>query len=347
MFSKSLMLVFIILVMLTRVYGQEKQYQINALAFYNLENLFDTEDDPFKNDNQFTPTGSYRYSEEIYKKKLHNLAQVISQIAIDKVPEGPAFIGVAEIENDRVLYDLINQSALKNRNYRFVHFDGPDYRSIDCALIYNPKYFRVLKASSLNVPIEEKGKKELTRDVLYVTGILTEDTIHVLVNHWPSRRGGEAATVWKRAQAAKVNRKVVDSLMRINPHTKIVVMGDLNDDPISPSVAKTLGAEGNRNKVFPGGLFNPWLEFYKKGLGTLGYNDRWNLFDQIIISYGFIQQDAPKWRYYQSEIFNRKFMVSQFGRYKGYPHRSFSGNTWIDGYSDHFPTIVYLIQEQE
>ncbi len=346
MFKKRLKIAVILLYCTLQTgFAQKKDFLIQAVAFYNLENLFDTEDDPYKNDDDFTPGGVNGYTEAIYQKKLYNLARVISQLAVAKVPEGPACIGVAEIENDKVLEDLIRQPALKDRNYRYVYFDGPDFRSIDCGLIYNPKYFKVLAASSRTVSIEEKGKKEHTRDVLYVTGVLGNDTTHLLVNHWPSRRGGEAATVWKRAQAALVNKAIVDSLMRVSPYSKIIIMGDLNDDPVSPSVRHTLGAKDERKDVFPGGLFNPWTSFYKKGLGTLAYNDSWNLFDQIIISYGFLQRDMPKWRFYQAEIFKRKFMINQFGKFKGYPHRSFSGNTWIDGYSDHFPTILYFMQE--
>jgi hypothetical protein len=328
----------------TLVSSQQKQYEINAVAFYNLENLFDTENDPTKNDDDFTPSGAYNYTEEIYKKKLHNLAFVLSQLATDKIPDGPAIIGVSEVENEKVLLDLVAQPELKNRNLRVIHFDSPDYRGIDVGMLYNPKYFKVLAAKALPVEISENGRKEATRDVLYVTGKLGEDTVHVFVNHWPSRRGGEAATVWKRAKAAAVSKTVIDSLMKINPNTKAIIMGDLNDDPIDPSVAKTLGAV-DKEKVKPGGLFNPWITFYKNGVGTLGYNDSWNLFDQIILSAGFANTKAKGWQYYKAEIFNRKFLKNQFGQYKGYPHRSFVGSTWQDGYSDHFPTIIYLTKE--
>jgi len=326
-------------------FAQKKTYQISAVAFYNLENLFDTEDDPKKFDEEFTPTGAYHYTEEIYHKKLHNMATVLSQLAMEKNPDGPAFIGVAEIENDKVLRDLVAQPELKSRNLRIVHFESPDSRGIDVGMLYNPKYFKVLNAKALPVDIEENGKKEYTRDVLYVTGKLGDDTFHVFVNHWPSRRGGEAATVWKRAKAAQVSKDVINSIAATNPDAKFIIMGDLNDDPVDPSVAKTLGATGDKSKVKPGGLFNPWVDYYQRGIGTLGYNDSWNLFDQIIISYGFIKPQASKWRYYQAEIFNRKFLKTQFGQYKGYPHRSFSDNNWIDGYSDHFPTIIYLVKD--
>ncbi len=326
-------------------FAQKKDYQISAVAFYNLENLFDTEDDPKKFDEEFTPTGANHYTEEIYQKKLHNMATVLSQLATEKVPDGPALIGVAEIENDKVLKDLVAQPELKSRNWRIVHFESPDVRGIDVGLLYNPKYFKVIAAKALPVNIVENGKPEYTRDVLHVTGKLGDDTLHVFVNHWPSRRGGEAATVWKRAKAAQVSKDVIKEIVKTNPDAKFIVMGDLNDDPIDPSVTKTLGAVGDKDKVKPGGLFNPWMDYYKNGIGTLGYNDSWNLFDQIIISYGFIKPQASNWKYYKAEIFNRKFLKSQFGQYKGYPHRSFSGTTWIDGYSDHFPTIVYLVKE--
>lgn len=329
----------------TASFAQKKNYQISAVAFYNLENLFDTEDDPKKFDEEFTPSGANHYTEEIYHKKLHNLATVLSQLAVDKNPDGPALVGVAEVENEKVLRDLVAQPELKKRNWRIVHFESPDSRGIDVGLLYNPRYFKVLSAKALPVDIRQNGKREYTRDVLYVTGKLGEDTFHVFVNHWPSRRGGEAATVWKRAKAASVSKNIINDIVKANPNAKCIVMGDLNDDPIDPSVTQTLGATGDKDKVRPGGLFNPWTEYYKKGIGTLGYNDSWNLFDQIILSYGFIKPKADNWRFYKAEIFNRKFLKNQFGQYKGYPHRSFAGSNWLDGYSDHFPTIVYLLNE--
>jgi hypothetical protein len=345
--TKSLTIALALCVCGIPAFAQKKNYQVSAVAFYNLENLFDPADDPKKFDEEFTPDGANHYTQEVYRKKLHNLSFVLSQLATEKNPEGPAIIGVAEIESEKVLRDLVAEPELKNRNLRIVHFESPDVRGIDVGMLYHPKYFKVLSAKALPVDITENGKKEYTRDVLYVVGKMGNDTFHVFVNHWPSRRGGEAATVWKRAKAAEVSKKIIDSIVKNNPDAKAIVMGDLNDDPIDPSVAKTLGAIGDKSKVKPGGLFNPWLEYYKKGIGTLGYNDSWNLFDQIIVSYGFAQPQATGWKFYKAEIFNRKFLKNQFGQYKGYPHRSFSGTTWIDGYSDHFPTIVYLIKEMD
>lgn len=325
--------------------AKKKEYQVSAIAFYNFENLFDTVHDPYKFDEEFTPTGAYQYTDQIYHQKLHNLATVLQKLATELTPDGPAIIGTAEVENDHVLADLTAQPEIKNRNYQFVHFESPDSRGIDVALLYNPKYFKVLHSRALYTDISKFGEKGgKTRDVLYVHGILAGDTVNVFVNHWPSRRGGQAASEPLRAIAAGVSKKVIDSLMAINPHTKVIVMGDLNDDPVDASVAKVLGAKGNIDEVKPSGLYNPWVNFYKKGLGTLGYNDSWNLFDQIMISGAFLKKSDDHWRYYKAEVFNKDFLVAKFGQYKGYPHRSFDGNTWINGYSDHFPTIIYLVK---
>lgn len=340
-------LAIILLLLISNVgFAQIKDYQVVSVAFYNLENLFDYIDDQNnKGDDEFTPDGQYNYTEKIYNQKLHNLSKVISQLAIETTPDGPAIIGVAEIENDKVLQDLVAQPELKSRNYRFVHFDSPDARGIDVGLLYNPKYFRVLGAKSLPVNLAGSGGKETTRDILFVTGILSGDTVSVFVNHWPSRRGGESASAPKRAIAAGVAKAVIDSLMKINPNYRVFLMGDLNDDPVSASVAKVLGAKCDISTLTQSDMYSPFCEFYKKGIGSLAYNDKWNLFDQIILSDGIIQEKQNHWTYYKAEVFNRDFLKTKNGQYKGYPHRSFSGSTWINGYSDHFPTIIYLRRE--
>jgi len=333
----------------TSGFSQKKAYQVAAIAFYNFENLFDTEDDP-KNwgDDEFLPNGRYNYTEEVYNQKLTNLATVLKQLATDITPDGPAIIGTSEIENDKVLQDLVARPEIKERGYQFVHFDSPDSRGIDVAMLYNPKYFRVLSARALKTDISQSGEKGgKTRDVLYVQGILLGDTINVFVNHWPSRRGGEIASAPLRAIAAGVSKRIIDSLNAVNPRTKSIVMGDLNDDPVDQSVTKVLGAKGEKSEVPVDGLFNPFVNFYKKGIGTLGYDDRWNLFDQIIISGAFLHAGENEWKYYRAEVFNREFLKASFGRYKGYPHRSFDDTKWINGYSDHFPTIVYLVKAQQ
>ena len=321
------------------------RYQVAAIAFYNFENLFDTVDDPKKFDEEFTPNGDNHYTGAIYRAKLHNLATVLQKLGTDVTPDGPAIIGTAEVENDRVLQDLVAQPEIRDRHYQIVHFESSDPRGIDVAMLYNPKYFTVLRAEALYTDLSRPGEKGgKTRDVLHVTGILAGDTAHIFVNHWPSRRGGEALSAKSRSIAAGVSKHVIDSLMKENPATRVLVLGDLNDDPTDISVTQVLGAKGDIWKIKPGGLYNPWVAFIKKGIGTLAYNDSWNLFDQIMLSSGWLQPVGKHWRYNKAEIFNHDFLKEKFGRYKGYPHRSFDGSNWINGYSDHFPVIVYLVK---
>lgn len=324
--------------------AQQKQYPVAAVAFYNLENFFNPEDNPETNDEDFTPEGSHRYTEAVFLQKAKNMATVIAQLGTEYTPDGAAIVGVCEVEDDRVLKVLVQQPELKQRNYRYIRFDGPDKRGINVGLLYNPKYFRMLSAKPLGINLKFAGGG-LTRDVLLVQGILLGDTIHILVNHWPSRSGGEAATAAKREAAAIVNKKAIAQLLAQNPQAKIILMGDLNDDPVSPSVANILGASGKRRKALNGALYNPWTTYYERGIGTLSHNDKWNLFDQIILSPAWLSSGTGHWQYYRAAVFNKDFLKNSFGRYKGYPHRSYSGNRWIKGYSDHFPVIVYLVKD--
>lgn len=350
MFRNSfLMLLFLVL---TKSAFAQKSMQISAIAFYNVENLFDTLDDP-KNwgDDEFLPHGTYNYTPKVYQEKLHNLSTLISQLGTTFTPDGAAVVGIAEVENGTVLRDLVKQPALSGRNYQYVHFDSRDSRGIDVGMLYNPKYFKLLQAQALYVDISKIGevKGGKTRDVLFVSGTLAGDTVHILVNHWPSRRGGEAASAPLRAAAASVGKRVIDSLQALNSHAKVVLMGDLNDDPNNESITKVLGATGDLRKVKATGLYNPWMSYFRKGYGTLGFNDSWNLFDQIIISGGWLKQNNSndqQWLFYKSEVFRKDFLIEKLGQYKGYPKRSFSNNQWNNGYSDHLPTIVYIVKPQ-
>ena len=345
--AKRGLLLFILLgVLAFQSHAEKKPYQVVSVAFYNFENLFDTLDDP-KNwgDNDFLPDGPYRYTPEVYKQKLYNLSTVLAQLGTDITPDGPVIIGAAEIENARVLQDLTEQPLIKHRDYKYVHFDSRDTRGIDVALLYNPRYFKVLSAGVFSVnACEAFEKTSKTRDILHVTGVLATDTIHVLVNHWPSRRGGETATAPSRALAAGVCRRTIDSLLGQDSFSKIIVMGDLNDDPTNHSIATVLSARSEKQKVRPQDLYNPFFSFYKKGYGTLGYNDSWSLFDQIMISASLLNNNSAHWRYYRAEVFNKSFLKYKFGQYKGYPLRSFEGHNWMNGYSDHFPSLIYLIR---
>ncbi|MEL6865855.1 MAG: endonuclease/exonuclease/phosphatase family protein [Bacteroidota bacterium] len=325
--------------------AQQQDYKVGCIGFYNLENLFDTEDDPAIRDDDFTPNGDLRWTEDLYREKLDRLAEVVGQIGTDLTPDGLSILGVAEIENRRVLEDFADHPGLRNRNYQVLHFDSPDKRGIDVALLYQPKYFQ--PTFSKNIPmttVKEDGDTLFTRDILWVSGYYDGDLIHVLVNHWPSRRGGERRSAPYRNLAALQNKRIVDSLQAADPTAKVIIMGDLNDDPTSPSVKDVLNAKYKKNRVPKKGLYNPMYAFYKKGLGTTAWRGAWSLFDQIILSSGLLNKDTKGYQYYKASVFNKKFLIQKTGSFKGYPWRTFAGGQYLKGYSDHFPVYLYLIK---
>jgi len=326
--------------------AQKKDYKPIVIGFYNLENLFDTLDNPMINDEEFLPSGPRNYSGTIYFDKLNKLATVISEMGVEINADGPAVLGVAEVENDTVLNDLIRQKLIASRNYKIVHYDSKDARGIDVGLLYNPKYFTVEASDKLYVQLPGGSKDAYyTRDVLWVKGKLDGETIHIYVNHWPSRSGGEKRSAPGRNAAAQVCKNHIDSIAKIEPDAKIVIMGDLNDDPVNESVAEILGARGKLTDVQKGGLYNPWTELYKKGYGTLAYQDAWGLFDQIIISYPWLNKEQDGIFFFQQHIFNKEYLVENKGRYKGYPMRTWDGNSYRGGYSDHFPTYLVMLKK--
>jgi endonuclease/exonuclease/phosphatase family metal-dependent hydrolase len=324
----------------------QKQYKVIAVGFYNCENFFDTTDDSVKKDEDFTPKGAYHYTEEVYSQKAHNIATVIEKMGLEVTPDGPAIVGLVEVENEVALQKLVSQPELKNRNYKICWFPTADERGISTAMLYNPKYFQLIDARPLRVPLESLGQKRPTRDVLHVFGVLAGDTVHVLVNHWPSKAGGEAASAPGRVLAAKVNRKVVDSLLKQDPFSKIIIMGDLNDNPTSEGITGILMAKSEKWAVGLNGLYNPYMNMYENGMGTSNYRGEWNLIDHIMVTGEFLKNSNNKWSYYNAEIFNRPFLVNKIGRDKGLPHRSFTiSQVWDNGYSDHFPVLIYLIEK--
>ncbi len=343
---KKLFITFLICCPLI-VLAQKAQFKVAICGFYNLENFYDTVDNPIVSDNEFTPEGEKNYNGKIYWKKVHNLATVISQIGTDVSPDGVALLGVAEIENDTVLTDLIHDPLIKNRNLKIVHYDSRDIRGVDVGLLYNPKYFKPEKSDKLFVLLPNSTPEDphYTRDVLWVQGKLDGETINIYINHWPSRLGGEERSAPNRAAAALVCKKHIDSLALLNPNQKVIIMGDLNDDPISPSVAKVLNAKGKKEEVKEGGLFNPWVDMYKKGIGTIGYQDAWSLFDQILVSQSWLTHQQSGYFFMKQFIFNKEYMVENQGRFKGYPMRTWDGNTYREGYSDHFPTYIIFAKK--
>ncbi len=343
---KKIALLLLALFLFSGVYAQKKQYKVACVGFYNLENLFDTFDDPETYDEEFTPEGDRNWTTELYQEKLKNLARVISELGTDLTPDGAAILGVAEVENRLVLEDLVKDPVIAGRDYQIVHFDSPDRRGIDVGLLYQPKYFTLTNSQALTLLIDdENGKRIYTRDILFVSGELDGSPLHVLVNHWPSRRGGEAASAYLRNAAATICKNVKDSLLQIDPKAKIIVMGDLNDDPNSPSVKKVLGAKKKIKQVKEGDFFNTMYSFFKKGIGTLAYRDAWSLFDQIIISEGLTDKSQPGYRYLSAAVHNKPYLIQRVGHFKGYPFRTFDYDNYIAGYSDHFPVYIYLVEE--
>lgn len=326
--------------------GQKKDFKAVVISFYNLENLYDTVDNTMTNDEEFLPKGDRNYNSAIYFDKLGKLATVISQIGTEINPDGPAILGVAEVENDTVLHDLIKQPQIAKRNYQIVHYDSKDIRGVDVGLLYNPKYFQVEASDKLFVQLPGGSKDAYyTRDILWVRGKLNGETIHIYVNHWPSRSGGEVRSAPARNAAAQVCRNHIDSIAKKEKNAKVIVMGDLNDDPINESVEGIIRAKGKISDVLGGNFYNPWTELYKKGIGTLAYQDAWGLFDQILISQSWLNKNQDGFFFYQQHIFNREYMVENKGRYKGYPMRTWDGNTYRGGYSDHFPTYLVMLKE--
>jgi len=310
-----------------------------AIAFYNCENFFDTVHNPAKEDEEFTPEGKYHYTQKIYEQKQHNLATVIQSMGDE---DGPAIIGMAEVENSTVLNDLVHQPEIEKRHYQYEWFDGPDPRGINVAMLYNPKYLHVLKTEPLHVDLTGVSGKSITRDVLHVYGILSGDTVDIFVNHWPSRRGGEDESVPKRAIAAKVVKDAADKEMNHHPGAEVIIMGDFNDNPTDNSIVNILGARGEQNDVPASGLYDPFINIFKEGKGTEEYRHSWNLFDQVIISGAFLHSKNGKLHYDKAEIYKPDFIIDHYKGHEGEPHRSFVGTHWINGYSDHFPVILYL-----
>ncbi len=310
-----------------------------AIAFYNCENLFDTVHNPGKEDEEFTPQGKYHYTQRLFEQKLHNIATVIQSIG---GTDGPVIIGLAEVENNDVLDHLVQQPELARRHYKYEWYDGPDPRGINVAMLYDPAHFSVIKSEPLHVDLTGIDSRSLTRDILHVYGVLFGDTVHLFVNHWPSRRGGIDDSGPKRAAAATVEKKAISSIMTSNPNAKILLMGDFNDNPDDSSIAVILGAKDSRKDAAITGLYNPWADIYKAGSGTEVYQHHWNLFDQVIISGTLLKNENHHLHYDQAAIFKPDFIVDHYKGHEGEPHRSFVGTHWINGYSDHFPVVLYL-----
>ena len=322
--------------------AQDKPYSV---VFYNLENLFDIYNDPETHDDEFTPQGVKQWNETRYQKKLYNMERVLFDIAAQQ-KEYPIVIGVSEIENRSVLEDLISQPKLKGANYRICHYDSPDARGVDVAFLYRPDVFKI--QGSDNIKLQVEGLPNFrTRDLVVMWGTIEDEPFYFLVSHWPSRLGGKEASQFKRDACAKQIREIKDSLLRENPATKVIVMGDFNDDATDDSIVEVMGAKGKVKELESGDFFNPYNEMLRAGLGTLAYQDEWNLFDNICVTENLVNAERGKLKIlkgkkYYGNIFTRPYMLQLEGQYKNYPLRTFVSNNFQDGYSDHFPVYIYI-----
>ncbi|MDR1346726.1 MAG: endonuclease/exonuclease/phosphatase family protein [Bacteroidales bacterium] len=332
-------MLFLIGLLNISVYAQ-KGYKTAVVAFYNLENLYDTEDDPLIDDEEFLPNGVNQWREERYQHKLMHLSEVIDAMAKEK--GCPIVIGTSEIENEKVMLDLASTETLKPYHFGVVHHDSPDRRGVDVAFLYNKDRFRVLAQRAFRVKYPQDTSFR-TRDQLLMSGIVDNmDTLHLIVNHWPSKRGGEKRSMPLRMAAADLTRHIVDSLLAANANAKIIVLGDLNDNPDAKSITEKLRGKGKIKNLLPGDLFNPMWQMYRDGLASYYYHDMPEMIDNIIVSQGLLQPDSGVYHYSSAHVFRKNFMITQTGSFAGYPFRTYAGGSYAGGYSDHFPVYVIL-----
>lgn len=342
--KKIILLSFFVLLGIMSVSAQEsrgKRYKVYGVAFYNLENLFDTINNNGKYDLEFSPQGARRWDGRKYWSKINNLARAIASMKTPTTPMGPAIIGVSEIENRSVLEDLVADPQISKWNLEIVHHDSPDRRGVDVGLLYNPRFFTVEGVTNHRLRIESYDSFR-TRDQMCVVGRMAGERVAVIVNHWPSRLGGQEQSSYLREAAAALSKSIADSLWRVDPEMSVIVMGDLNDDPQDKSCAKVLGGKKNAADANIHDFYNPWWAVLDSGVGTLAYKSSWNLFDQIVISGNLANAPVGKLQYWKCEVLNRDFLKDKNGNRQGYPLRTFSAGVHLNGFSDHFPTEIFL-----
>lgn len=352
--------VFLIAALLSLVLFQaQAQNQFRKsyiIGFYNLENLFDIYDDPAKNDEEFLPEGKNKWTEAKYQKKVHNMAQVIRAMKDDNGAYH-TILGVSEIENRNVLEDLVADPQIADANFQIVHYDGPDTRGVDVALLYRPDQFKYIDSESIpfsfegtRVPItldKQAQDNFRTRDILMVRGTIDGEMYAFYVAHLPSRLGGKGGDL--RSLGAEIIYKHARALERKYPGIKIAVMGDMNDNPFDESQAKWLHGRRTIEEMYRDDFFCPFYTMLEDGYGSLAYRGEWNIYDIIQVNYNLAQaphggaviRPIVKNKYY-GRVFKKPFMTQQSGQYKGTPFRTFSNGTFIAGYSDHYPTYIVI-----
>ena len=341
--GRKLTVALLLALLLLPAISASAKKQVFGVAFYNLENLFDTINNNGKYDFEFSPAGDNKWDGHKYWSKINNMGYAISQMATKTTPLGPAVIGCSEIENESVLQDLVKSKHIADLGLKVIHHDSPDLRGVDVGLLYNPRLFKPIRTTNHTLVVPGKPNFK-TRDQMCVVGLLGGCRTAIIVNHWPSRRGGEEQSSFLREAAAALSKQICDSLLAIDPNMGIVIMGDLNDDPNNKSVSQVLGAVRNPEDCNAGGFYNPFWKKLDDGIGSYIYRGGWDLFDQIIINYNLLKGNNGL-KFENALVINHQFLLQQSGKYKGYPHRTFTEGAWTNGYSDHLPTEIFLVKE--
>jgi len=305
-----------------------------SIAFYNLENLFDTENNEYTLDKDYTPKGELEWTQDKYLRKIENLSNVISKIGTKKVKLPPILLGVAEVENKTCLEDLIHAEKLQAFNYGFIHYDSPDERGIDVAFLYQKQYFEVTYSETYALILsDEFNGREYTRDVLLISGNLFGEPIYVIVNHWPSRNNGTKNSNKKRIKAAILVQNIINDIYKENKNPNIIIMGDFNDEPKNESL---------KNHLMTNDLYNLMNDLQGQNKGSVRYYGKWYLFDQIIINKALLNENSTKLIFKSGEIFDDHFLQERSNKRKGAPKRTYIGKWHQGGFSDHFPVLAYF-----
>lgn len=353
---KRSFIVAALLLLMSLSASAQKTQQNYVIGFYNLENLFDIYDDPVKNDNEFLPEGKNKWTQAKYEKKLHNMAKVIRSMA-DNNKRWHTILGISEIENRLVIEDLVSQPEIADANYQIVHYDSPDRRGVDVALLYKPDQFTYLDSES--IPFDFNSDIDFsdtdtsyfkTRDILMVHGLIAGEHFAFYVAHLPSRIGGKGGNL--RSRGAEIIYNHSREMEAKYPGIKIVAMGDMNDNPTDDSMAKYLHGQERLENVTPTEFFSPYISMLKAGYGSLCYQGVWSIYDLELVNYnlahapdgGLKIQPVTKnhGKEYYGVVFKRPWMTTQKGQYKGYPFRTFSNGAFVGGYSDHYPTYIVI-----
>ena len=356
--KKILIIIAALLLLCAGADAQNAGKKNYVIGFYNLENLFDTYNDPVKNDEEFLPEGKNKWTEAKYQKKLQNMAKVIRSM---KEENGVwhALLGVSEIENRLVIEDLVWEEQIREANYQIIHYDGPDRRGVDVALLYNPKVFTFIESESIPFTFEgssidfvmtkEQQDYFKTRDILMVHGLIDGEHFAVYVAHLPSRAGGKKGGNQLRDRGGEIMYNHAMQMQAKYPGIKIICMGDMNDNPTDPSMAEYLHGREFKEDVTDADFFSPFTSMLKAGFGSLAYQGVWSIYDLLLVNNAlanpvrgtFGLRQLHKNGYY-GRVYNPKFLTNQSGQYKGTPFRTFSNGAFIGGYSDHYPTYIVI-----